>query len=590
MAPLPPQDLDHILSHTQGLWEDLRGQSLFLTGGTGFVGAWLLESLLRANDEMDLRTKVVLLTRDPGRFCSRSQYLARHPSVHLLGGNVTGFAFPDGNFPFVIHAATEPSLEPDAAHPLGAFDADIDGTRRVLEFARSHGAHRFLLTSSGAVYGKQPPDMTHIPEEYAGAPLTTDPASAYGQAKRVSEFMSVMYGGMYGFDAVIARLFAFVGPQLPLDANYAVGNFIRDALLGGPVLITGDGTPFRSYLYAADLAIWLWTMLFRGKAAHPYNVGSPDDLTIADLARTVIGVVAPATGIDLAKMPIPGVPPERYVPSTTRAEEELGLRPLISTAEGIRRTSHWYRTTDCTCGAGRHDLGGGVMEVVVLAGGLGTRLRGLVPNVPKPMAPVSGRPFLEILLASLARKGCSRVVLSLGYKAESVVDHFGDHFAGMDLIYEIERAPLGTGGALRRALAQCRSDHVFVLNGDTYLDLEVDEIKAQWQQHRIPIIVARDMPDTARYGRLDTSGSRVVGFVEKGVAGHGLINVGSYVFPRTIASEFPADEAFSLEHDFLTKAVSRFPFNFFVSRGHFIDIGVPEDYARAQEELAEIGL
>lgn len=228
------------------------------------------------------------------------------------------------------------------------------------------------------------------------------------------------------------------------------------------------------------------------------------------------------------------------------------------------------------------------MEAVVLAGGLGTRLRDLALNVPKPMAPVAGRPFLEILLATLARKQCGRVVLSLGYKAEIVVDHFGDSFAGMKLAYEIEQTPLGTGGALRRALVQCQSDHVFVLNGDTYLDLEVSEIEAQWRQNQLPIIVAREVLDTARYGSLDTVGSRVVGFVEKGVAGRGLINAGAYVFPKGIASAFPSDDAFSLERDFLAKAVQRSPFELFASRGQFIDIGVPVDYARAQVELAEI--
>lgn len=300
MLPLPPQDLDHVLNHTQGLWEPLRGQSLFLTGGTGFVGTWLLESLLRALDEFDLGSKIVVLTRDPERFRSRSPHVAGHAAVQLHAGNLTGFVFPEGVFPFVIHAATEAQLAPDAARPLGAFDTDVDGTRRLLEFARSHGVRRLLFTSSGAVYGKQPSDLTHIPEEYAGAPLTSDPASAYGQAKRVSEFMCVMYGRTFGFDATIARLFAFVGPLLPLDANFAVGNFIRDVLRGGPARIAGDGTPYRSYLYAADLAIWLWTILLRGKAAYPYNVGSPQELNIADLARTVVDTLAPETRIEVA--------------------------------------------------------------------------------------------------------------------------------------------------------------------------------------------------------------------------------------------------------------------------------------------------
>ena len=227
-------------------------------------------------------------------------------------------------------------------------------------------------------------------------------------------------------------------------------------------------------------------------------------------------------------------------------------------------------------------------EAVILAGGLGMRLRDIVSDVPKAMAPVSGRPFLEIVLATLARKGVCRAVLALGYKAECVADHFGGDFAGMELAYAIEPSPLGTGGALREALRQCRSDHVFVLNGDTYIDLEVDAIEAQWQRHRLPIIVAREVPDTLRYGRLDVAGDLVVGFAEKGASGRGLINAGAYVFPANIVAALPEGGAFSLESDFLAHAVVHSPVQLFVSRGHFIDIGVPEDYARAQVELAEI--
>jgi len=228
------------------------------------------------------------------------------------------------------------------------------------------------------------------------------------------------------------------------------------------------------------------------------------------------------------------------------------------------------------------------MEAIVLAGGFGTRLRAVVPNLPKPMAPVAGRPFLEILLATLAENGFRRIVLSLGYMADSVVDHFGEQFAGMRLVHEVERTPLGTGGAVRQALRRCESDHVFVLNGDTYLDLEFAAVEAQWQRDHVPIIVARAVPDTARYGRLKTAGLRVVGFVSKGVAGAGLINAGCYVFPREIEREFPADEAFSLEADFLESAVTRMPVHCFVSSGDFIDIGVPDDYERAQSELARV--
>lgn len=227
------------------------------------------------------------------------------------------------------------------------------------------------------------------------------------------------------------------------------------------------------------------------------------------------------------------------------------------------------------------------MEAIVLAGGFGTRLREVVPDLPKPMAPVAGRPFLEILLLALASKGFCRVILSLGYMADKVVAYFGDHFAGMELVYEVEDTPLGTGGAVRQALTRCSEDHVFVFNGDTYLDLEVADVEARWQTHHVPIIVAREVPDTARYGRLNTEEERVIGFIEKGMAGAGLINAGCYVLPVAILNEFALGQAFSLEADFLAKTVGVRRIDLFVTRGHFIDIGVPEDYARAQSELVE---
>jgi nucleoside-diphosphate-sugar epimerase len=341
---LPQQDLDHITRSVGPLWEDFRDQSIFLTGGTGFVGKWLLESLLWAADTLDLGLRVVVLTRHPARLRTDAPHLADHPATTLFTGNAVDFPFPEGRFPFIVHAAAEGTMAADAEHPLSSFDADVDGFRRVLEFARQHGVRRFLFTSSGAVYGKQPVEMTHIPEEYAGAPSTMDAKSAYGQAKRTAEFMGTMYGRVYGFDAMIARLFAFVGPHLPLEGQYAAGNFIRDALRGGPVRITGDGTPYRSYLYASDLVIWLWTILLRGKAAYPYNVGSSQELTIYDLARTVVRVTAPATSIETAKKPLPGVPSERYVPQTRRAEHELGLRAVVPIDQAISQTAMWHRS------------------------------------------------------------------------------------------------------------------------------------------------------------------------------------------------------------------------------------------------------
>lgn len=226
------------------------------------------------------------------------------------------------------------------------------------------------------------------------------------------------------------------------------------------------------------------------------------------------------------------------------------------------------------------------MEAIVLAGGLGTRLREIVPDLPKPMAPVAGRPFLEILLAMLARKGFTRVVLSLGFMSEKIIKHFGESYAGIDLVYEVESQPLGTGGAIRAALARCVTDHVFIFNGDTYLDIEADALERLWQASRHPVIVVRDVPDTARFGRVEMQEGRISAFREKGMSGSGLINAGCYVLPKDALDGFPLGQSFSLETEYFIPNLQRIWFDGFVTRVRFIDIGVPDDYALAQTELA----
>lgn len=226
------------------------------------------------------------------------------------------------------------------------------------------------------------------------------------------------------------------------------------------------------------------------------------------------------------------------------------------------------------------------MEAIVLAGGFGTRLREVVSDLPKPMAPIAGQPFLEILLSTLARKGFTRIVLSLGFMAEKIITHFGESYVGMHLVYEVESQPLGTGGAIRAALTRCESDHVFIFNGDTYLDLEVDELESLWQARHHPVIVVRKVPDTARFGRVEMSDGRINAFLEKGMSGAGLINAGCYVLPKGALDDFALGQPFSLETEFFIKYLQRIRFDGFVTHGQFIDIGVPDDYVLAQTALA----
>ncbi|HEY2470548.1 MAG TPA: NAD-dependent epimerase/dehydratase family protein [Terracidiphilus sp.] len=344
MPCLPAIDLDHILAHTEEVWPLIRGERFFITGATGFVGTWLTESLLWANRRLGLGVSAVLLTRDPEAFSRRAPHLAEAPEVTLWAGDSRNFAYPEGSFSLVIHLATEPYYPPSADSPVSSLEGDLMTTRHVLELARTRGTRRLLFTSSGAVYGKQPADLGHIPEDYAGAPSPTDANSSYAQSKRISEFLCAVWSRVYGFDAVIGRLFTFAGPLLPLDANYAVGNFVRDVLSGGPVRIRGDGTPYRSYLYAADLAIWIWVLLLRGEGGTAYNIGSPHEISIVDLAHRVVEVADPAAEIRIEREPVPGSAPLRYVPATDRAAR-LGLESWIPLDVSIRRMCEWHLKT-----------------------------------------------------------------------------------------------------------------------------------------------------------------------------------------------------------------------------------------------------
>jgi nucleoside-diphosphate-sugar epimerase len=336
---LLPEDRELVLEHTEALWAELRHERLFVTGGTGFFGRWFLESLVHANTRTGAGVTAVVLTRDAAAFRRDMPELASNPAISFHEGDLARFTFPDGAFSHVLHMGTTTSLatfrnEP----PLAKFENIVTGTQRTLEFAVTCGARKFLLTSSGAVYGRQPATVTHLSEDDGCAPDPTNTAAAVGHSKRAAEFLTAAYGEAHGFDATIARCFSFVGKHLPLDIHYAIGNFLRDALAGGPIEVRGDGTPRRSYLYAADLVVWLLTILCKGAPGRVYNVGSEEDVTIGDLAQRVARLAPRPVDVRVARPAPPSPVPDRYVPSTRRAREELGLRELVRLDEAIART------------------------------------------------------------------------------------------------------------------------------------------------------------------------------------------------------------------------------------------------------------
>lgn len=227
------------------------------------------------------------------------------------------------------------------------------------------------------------------------------------------------------------------------------------------------------------------------------------------------------------------------------------------------------------------------MQAIVLAGGMGTRLKEVVSHVPKPMAPIGDRPFLSILLNFLKSQGFSRIILSIGYMGHHITDYFGDKYLDMDILYSCEDSPLGTGGAIKEALKLCKSDYTFVLNGDTFIDVDTGGVLREWQENLKPIMVAKELDDVGRYGALDVSGKKLISFSEKGHSGPGLINAGCYLIPNNIFSDTDVPPKFSFEKDFLEGYILNHAMQIYKATGTFIDIGIPEDYKRSQSMLKE---
>jgi D-glycero-alpha-D-manno-heptose 1-phosphate guanylyltransferase len=226
------------------------------------------------------------------------------------------------------------------------------------------------------------------------------------------------------------------------------------------------------------------------------------------------------------------------------------------------------------------------MEAIVLAGGLGTRLASVIQGMPKVMAPVGNQPFLALLLLRLQQKGMERVILSVGYLSGMIRGHFGDNFEGLELAYAIEDEPLGTGGATLKALSRADSESVFVLNGDTYVDIDYAAMLSRNIDAGVKASIAvAEVDDCTRFGRIAVEEGRVVGFAEKGKSGPGKISAGVYVMNRDLFAPYNMPAAFSLENDFFVPHIKALRPLAFVTSGYFIDIGIPEDLARAQSEL-----
>ncbi len=338
---LPEEDLDLVVSLIPEFLSCFGGARLFVTGGTGFIGSWLLESLQRANDTAGSKIKLLVLSRDPEKARRTAPHVFERADTKLIAGDVRSLQQSVGKFDLCIHAATDVTSSLQAADPLLVFDSVVEGTRRVLDLATAAGASRMLLTSSGAVYGTQPADLKFVPESYGGAPALLSTSAAYGNSKRAAEWLAAAHSRQSQLEVCIARIFAVLGPGLPLNDGFAAGNFVRDAMAGEAIRIQGDGRPLRSYLYMADLTVWLLRILGFGQVGHAYNVGSEKALSIAELAERVVSAAGKKVAVTVGQHGNEATPPARYVPETRKAREELALAEYTTIDAALRKTIAW---------------------------------------------------------------------------------------------------------------------------------------------------------------------------------------------------------------------------------------------------------
>jgi UDP-glucuronate decarboxylase len=337
------QDLEAVLDRTRSIWTELDGARLLLTGATGFVGTHMLESVRHARARTGADVRVVAPARNPESLRARLPWTKNASWLEVVQGDIHRFALPPGAIDLAIHSANTASPGEIADDPKGISRMVVEGSARVYALASAGGARRMLQLSSGSVCGAHFTPSKPITEDDSGEPqfLGDGPADRLARAKREAEQALLLAAGQPGAPVIVfARGFALCGPWLPLDSAFAFGNFLGAAMRGRPVIVNGDGTPVRSYLYSGDMVVWLWTLLLKGANGRAYNVGSAHAVTIGELAHRVAALVGGS--VEIAAVPSPGARAHWHVPDVTRIRAELGLEETVPLNDAIVRTAQWW--------------------------------------------------------------------------------------------------------------------------------------------------------------------------------------------------------------------------------------------------------
>ena len=337
-------DVAEVVKDNVQLLAPLKGGKILITGGTGFVGTWLVETLAYLNDQFGYGVRMQLLAKHASQFKARVPHLGGRKDVALIDRDVKDIIEINDDVAYVIHAAANPDNRLHASDPLRVMGVISKGTESALAAAsRISGLKKFMNISSGLVYGPQPLGLEALPEIFLGGPDCASIMSVYAESKRFAETLCTVHRNQYKMPVVTARPFAFIGPYQLLDKPWAVNNFINDALRGGPINIMGDEHTVRSYMYPSDMAFWLLRILAAGESGHAYNVGSPHGITLKELADKIASNFTPQPQVALASKAYKAQHRSRFVPDVKAAETDLGLRLTVGIDEAIKNTLLWHK-------------------------------------------------------------------------------------------------------------------------------------------------------------------------------------------------------------------------------------------------------
>jgi len=339
------QDCANVLTQPE-LLNNLKNEVIFISGGTGFMGSWLLELISYLNQHHDFGTKVIVASRNASKSKARLPHLFAAPWVELIDSDIINFFDIPKEVSWVIHGAATPDNRVHSSDPLRVIQTITSGTNNVLDAAtRLPNLKKFLNVSSGLVYGKQPHDQMTVETGSFGAldPATT--TSAYAESKRMAETLCFVYKAQFRMPVVNVRPFAFIGPYQQLDRPWAINNFLNDAFHGGPVRILGAADTVRSYMYPSDMAFWILSLLANGTSGTTLNLGSPDGHTLREVADEVVGNFSndiPVSANNSQKKGSKSV----FVPDTSRANESLNLSLTVDFKTAIQKTADWFQLKD----------------------------------------------------------------------------------------------------------------------------------------------------------------------------------------------------------------------------------------------------